>query len=275
MRTRAVWDGGNEMSSEEVMLEKDGFVSVVFLNRPPHNFFCERLLAELADCFENLDNDPNCRVIVLGSRGKSFCAGADFSSDHGDDRGRDGAKGIAAQAQRVYRQALRLFRIRKPIVAAVHGAAIGGGLGLALAADFRVTCPEARFSANFTRLGIHPGFGLTVTLPRLVGQSAASLMMLTSRRFGGADAVAIGLANVLVEQDAVLEASTELAGEIAECAPLATISTRRTMRANLADRVAEALEFELSAQSELMRTRDFTEGVKAMAERRAPKFTGN
>ena len=88
----------------------------------------------------------------------------------------------------LYIEGNRLFRTKKPIVAAMHGAAVGGGLGLAMVADFRVTCPEARFCANFTRLGFHPGFGLTVTLPAVIGPTKAALMFYTSRRVPGDEA---------------------------------------------------------------------------------------
>src|ERR1700738_550817 len=130
--------------------------------------------------------------------------------------------------------AVRIFRARKRIVAAVHGAAIGGGLGLAVSADFRVTCPEARFSANFTKLGFHPGFGLTVTLPELVGKNNAELIFYTSRRVTGEEATKMGLANVCVPQDQVRAEAMKLAAEIAECSPLGLLSTRATMRAGLA-----------------------------------------
>ena len=118
---------------------------------------------------------------------------------------------------------MRIFRNKKPIVAAVHGAAIGGGLGLAVSADFRVTCPEARFAANFTKLGFHPGFGLTVTLPELVGKNNAELIFYTSRRVTGEEAYRMGLANVLVPQDQVRAEAMKLAQEIAECSPLGLI----------------------------------------------------
>jgi enoyl-CoA hydratase/carnithine racemase len=155
---------------------------------------------------------------------------------------------------------------------AVHGAAVGGGLGLALAADFRVTCPEARFCANFTRLGFHPGFGLTTTLPEVIGKTNAALMLYTSRRVAGEEAYRMGLADVLVAQDQVRAAAQELAAEIAENAPLGLIATRATMRAGLADRVRVATEHELAEQTRLRLTDDFREGVKAMAERRVPSF---
>src|SRR5260221_2609728 len=109
--------------------------------------------------------DGGCRAVVLASQGKAFCAGANFGD--GSTLNRDGQR-PGEQSQSVghlYTEAVRLFRTKKPIIAAVHGAAVGGGLGLAMVADFRVTCPEARVSANFTRLRFHPRFGLTTTLP--------------------------------------------------------------------------------------------------------------
>ena len=167
-----------------------------------------------------------------------------------------------------------IFRAETPVVAAVQGAAIGGGLGLALSADFRVTCPEGRFSANFTKLGFHPGFGLTVTLPELIGRQRASLLMLTSRRIGGEQAAEWGLADVCVPLETVRSAALELAREIAACAPLAVVSTRTTLRTGLADRVARQTDHELVEQNWLRETEDWHEGVAAAAARREPAFRG-
>ena len=169
---------------------------------------------------------------------------------------------------------MRIFRAKKPIVAAVHGAAIGGGLGLALAADFRVTCPEARFAANFTKLGFHPGFGLTATLPELVGKNNAELIFYTSRRVTGEEATRMGLANVCVPQDQVRAEAMKLAAEIAECSPLGLLSTRATMRAGLADRVLAATNHELAEQTRLRATEDFKEGVKATERTPGRQFQG-
>jgi enoyl-CoA hydratase/carnithine racemase len=168
---------------------------------------------------------------------------------------------------------MRLFRSRKPLVAAVQGAAVGAGLGLALAADFRVTCPEARFCANFTRLGFHPGFGISVTLPRLVGEQQAALLLYTGQRIDGEQAQHIGLADVLVPTERLRAAALDLAGEIAASAPLAVESTRETLRLGLAERVRIANERELEIQREQFATEDFKEGVAAMAQRRLPSFT--
>jgi enoyl-CoA hydratase/carnithine racemase len=141
-------------------------------------------------------------------------------------------------------------------------------------ADFRVACPEARFAANFTRLGFHPGFGLTVTLPAVIGEAKAALMFYTSRRVSGEEAFSWGLADVLVPQADVRAAALKLAAEIAENSPLGLVSTRATMRGDIADRVLKATEHELKEQTRLRKTEDFKEGVKATAERRVPNFAG-
>jgi len=267
---------GNLMGQfKDIGVEKSGFVALLEIRRPPNNFFDIALIREIADALEGLDQDQGCRAVVLASQGKAFCAGANFGDGSAlDQAGRmpgDPARGMEGH---LYIEAVRLFRTAKPIIAAVHGAAVGGGLGLALIADFRVTCPEARFCANFTRLGFHPGFGLTTTLPAAIGTTNAALMFYTSRRFTGEDAYRMGLATVLVAQDEVRAAALKLAAEIADNAPLGVAATRATLRAGLAERVQAATEHELGEQRRLRQTADFREGVKAMAERRLPNFAG-
>jgi enoyl-CoA hydratase/carnithine racemase len=143
-----------------------------------------------------------------------------------------------------------------------------------LVPDLRVTCPEARFCANFTRLGFHPGFGLTHTLPALIGPSRAAMMFLTSRRIPGEEAYRLGLADVLVPQAEVRASAMHLAAEIAENAPLGVLETRATLRAGLAERVREATDIELAKQTRLRTTEDFKEGVDAVNQRRTPRFVG-
>ena len=171
-------------------------------------------------------------------------------------------------------EALASLTTKTPIIGAVQGAAIGGGLGLCLVPDFRVAAPEARFAANFTRLGFHPGFGLTHTLPALIGQQRANLMFYTSRRIKGEEAVAWGLADMLVPLAEVRGAAQALAAEIAENSPLGVRETRATMRQGLADAVRKATDHELVVQNELRQTEDFKEGIRAVGERRVPNFTG-
>lgn len=250
--------------STDILVAHEGHVAIVEMSRPPHNFLDLDFLCRLTQALEQLDADTQCRAVVLCSGVRAFSAGANFGDASGD--------GVAADPTPFYVQARKLFRTRKPIVAAVAGPAVGAGLGLAVVADFRIACAEARFCANFTRLGFHPGFGLSVTLPRLIGEQQAALLFYTGRRIGGEVAVAIGLADELVEQENVKKRAVELAHEIAISAPLAIETTRETLRLGLADRVTELNERELAIQREQFRTADFREGVIAMAERREPVF---
>ncbi len=244
----------------------DDFVATVEVRRPPNNHFDRDLIANLATVFERLDQDSRCRAIVLCSEGKHFCAGADLASSRPATGGDGGTH--------LYDEAVRLFATRTPSVAAVQGAAIGGGLGLALFPDFRVAAPEARFAANFARLGFHHGFGLTVTLPALVGQQRALEMLYTGRRVPGEEAFQIGLCDRLVPQAQLRDEAHALAREIAASAPLAVASIRETHRGDLAARIRIATDREKTEQDRLRTTADFREGVRATSERRAARFEG-
>lgn len=259
----------------DIAVDIADFVATIEIRRPPHNYFDYLLIRDIATALEALDQDPACRAVVLAAQGKAFCAGANFGDGSGvKPDGTVTGQVSRGQAGHLYREAVRLFRTAKPIVGAIHGAAVGGGLGLAMVADFRVTCPEARFSANFTRLGIIPGFGLTARLPDVIGPTNAALMFYTGRRFTGDDALRMGLADVLAPREQVRDAATELAREMAISSPLGVAETRAILRRGLADRIAAATEKELEVQTRLRQTSDFQEGVKAMAERRPPSFAG-
>lgn len=251
----------------EIKASRSGFVGIVEIDRPPLNFFDVALVDRLLLEMQALDADPDCRAIVLAAAGKVFCAGADFGGGIDPEEG-------ARIAKALYGNAVGLFEIATPIVAAVQGPAIGGGLGLALTADFRVTSEIARFSANFAVLGMHCGFGISKTLPRLVGQNAAALMLYTGRRLTGTQAYEIGLADQLVDPGNERDAALKLATEIASNAPIAVQDMRRTLRAGLAADVRRALENELEQQRRHMTTADFREGIRAASKREAPAFAG-
>jgi enoyl-CoA hydratase/carnithine racemase len=244
-------------------------VVVTEIDKPPHNHVSVQLITDLADAFEALDAEPQCRAIVLASAGKAFCGGADLQAPGGLS-----SSGAMEGINPLYTQAVRLFAAKKPIVAAVQGSAVGAGLGLGLVADFRVASPEARFSANFVKLGFHPGFGISHTLPRVVGQQRAALMMLTGRRLKAEEAAAWGLVDQLSSGESLRPDAIDLAEEIAENAPLAVQSTRATLRAELAAAVRAQTDIEFREQSWLRATADFAEGVRAVAERRPGAFVG-
>jgi 2-(1,2-epoxy-1,2-dihydrophenyl)acetyl-CoA isomerase len=251
------------VSGADVTVEQVGaHVGVVQLNRPPNNYFDTALIVGVAEAYEELDRSGWCRAIVLGSEGRHFCAGLDFAANAGQD--------IAA----LYSAALRLFAAPLPVVAAVQGAAIGGGCGLALSADFRVATAQSRFSANFSRLGFHHGFALTVTLPAAVGGQAAADLLLSGRRVRGEQALALGLCDRLAGEDDLLAEAIAYAGELAAAGPLALRSIRATLRSGLVEKARLAMEHEYAEQTWLRGTADFAEGLRAAAEMRDPVFRG-
>jgi 2-(1,2-epoxy-1,2-dihydrophenyl)acetyl-CoA isomerase len=245
-------------------------VATVEFERGARNHFDAALIAGLADTFERLDADVDARAIVLCSSGRHFCAGADLPGALSG-----GEQSVAGSTGSLYEEAARLFGARTPIVAAVQGAAVGGGLGLALVADFRVAGPSTRFIANFSRLGLHQGFGITVTLPAVVGTQRAQEMLYTGRAVAGEEAARFGLCDRLAADDGVRSTAHGFAAEIAASAPLAVVSIRQTLRGDLVDRVRAATALEQAEQIKLAATADFVEGVSATAERREPRFTGS
>ncbi len=244
----------------------DDLVAEVEIHRPPNNFFDQDLIAALAAAIEELDERDDCRAVVLCSEGKHFCAGANLNASR---------PATGTPQRHLYDEAVRLFETRTPVVAAIQGAAIGGGLGLALMPDFRVACAEARFAANFARLGFIQGFGLTVTLPRLVGRQRAMELLYTGRRVKGEEAYRIGLCDEFVACEEVRTRARTLAREIAASAPLAVRSIRQTLRGQLASEIRAATDHEKVEQDRLRQTADFAEGVRAMTQRRRPRFVGS
>lgn len=264
-------DGIASPAGADVTVEHEGPVGVVTLRRPPHNLLTEPALRRLADAVESLAG--TVRAAVLCSEGRSFCAGADFRSREAPDPA--SGTGFEAVTGAFYRQAVRMFASAVPVVAAIQGAAVGAGFGLALACDLRVVEDSGWFQANFVRLGIHPGFALSALLPRAVGPQRAADLFLTGRRVNAEEARRIGLAERLVADGEGRSAAVALAQEIAAGAPLAVASTRATLRAGLAELAARAMEHELAEQAALAGTADAAEGVSAMLERRSPRFTGS
>jgi 2-(1,2-epoxy-1,2-dihydrophenyl)acetyl-CoA isomerase len=249
------------MSDISVAQEGD-HIAIVRLCRPPNNFFDSELIGELADAYEALADAGWCRVIVLTSEGKNFCAGLDFGGNSHQD--------IAV----LYGNALRLFAAPLPVVAAVQGSAIGGGCGLAMSADFRVAAPSSRFSTNFAQLGFHHGFALSVTLPETVGRQHAADLLYSGRRVGGEEASTMGLCDELAGEADLLDRAVAKATAVAASGPLAVRAIRATLREGLVERARLAMAHECAEQERLRTTADFAEGIRASAERREPRFSG-
>jgi enoyl-CoA hydratase/carnithine racemase len=251
----------------DVHVALSGATAVVEIRRPPHNFFDAPLIKCLADAFKDIDADPQARAILLCSEGRSFCAGHDFKGDSSDEARRE-ARGM------LYAGALQMFACDTPVVAAIQGAAIGGGLGLAMVGDFRMAAAEAKFAAPFVKLGLSPGFGLTYTLPRTIGEQKAALLTYTGRRIDGQVAFDWGLVDELVPADRLRAAALALADEIAAAAPLAVVASRRALRRGLAEEVRLAMDRESADQQFLSATLDCAEGTRAAMEKRDARFVG-
>jgi len=237
-------------------------VAEVEMHRPPANYFDAALLSGVVAAVAWAAGAA-ARAVVLCSEGRHFCAGLDFAATEKPE-----PSALAA----LYGIAHSLVDGPLPLVAAVQGAAVGGGLGLALAADFRVAAPSTRFAANFARLGFHQGFGLSLTLPAIVGHQRALELLTTGRRVEGPEALAIGLCDRL--EDDPRAGARALAAELAGSAPLAVRSIRSTLRREVVDGFAAMVEHERSEQVRLMETADFHEGIAASMARRPPVFRG-
>lgn len=245
-----------------LVIGREGAVATIRLAQPPHNFFTFEMIEGIANALAEFDADSSVRVTLLSAEGKSFCAGADFTKSSG------------VSAKDVYGQAARIFDRHKPLVAAVGGAAVGGGLGLAMSADFRIANANAGFHANFANIGLHPGFALTATLPAIVGAHRARELLLTARRVDGAEALVLGLVDRLSAPDTLNAEAMAYAQQIAANAPLALKTIGAAVQRVRGDEARAAMAAELAEQTILFATKDFREGVRASVERRPAQFQG-
>jgi 2-(1,2-epoxy-1,2-dihydrophenyl)acetyl-CoA isomerase len=222
------------------------------------------LIRALVSDLRTLEDDRSCRAVLLTSADRHFSIGATGKLF-------DAPSWSTAD---LYEQLPELFRFSKPMVALIRGAAVGGGLGLAMLADFRHAEEGASFAANFTRLGFHPGFGLSVTLPRVVGRQASIDILMSGRRIDAAEACRVGLCDQMSAAGTGYDAARELAARLAATAPLAARSVKATLNQGFAATLSTALARELAEQTRLKQTKDFTEGVAAARDRREPRFLG-
>lgn len=245
-----------------IEIHREDAVALLTLNRPDkRNAVNDEMRAELTAAFAAFDADPSLRVVVLTGAGTAFCAGGDLSASAVPDPDRP-------------RIIEPLDKFAKPVIAAVNGVALGGGLELALACDLRIASHNARFALPEVRLGSLPGSGGTQRLPAVVGPSLAAQMILTGEPIDAARALAAGLVSELCAPDKLLDTALAHARAIARNAPLAVIAAKRLLRAAAATHDAERLDFERRLFNELARTEDRNEGRRAFREKRDPVFKG-
>lgn len=242
-----------------------GGVGIVRLDAPPNNYLSTSIVSELVTSYQSVV-DGGGRAIVLCASGRHFCAGVSLSSKL--------AEASPDDAFEMYDFIPALFDLPIPVVAAVQGAAIGAGLGLAMTADFRVASGNTRFSAPFTRLGFFHGFGLSVSLPDAVRADVAREMLYAGVEVRGERAYAVGLCSRLTGDGEIFDAAMSMATELAGVAPLSLYEARRMMRGPLIADLQAALDNERQQQRRFIGSDDFKEGLRAASERRRPIFTG-
>jgi 2-(1,2-epoxy-1,2-dihydrophenyl)acetyl-CoA isomerase len=253
---------------------KDG-IAILTLNRPERlNALGDTLRDDLLDAVTRTAADTQVRVMVLTGAGKGFCAGGDVKAmNESREAGRERPvlEKIAPARDRTL---LAMRDAPQPIIAAVNGAAAGAGMNLALACDLRIASSAAKFSQAFVKRGLHPDWGGTYFLPRVVGMAKACELIFTGDLIDAQEALRLGLVSRVVAPEELMPAAHELAWKIAAGPPLAIRLAKRALYHNADCDLRQALEFETFAQNVCQDTEDAREGVRAFVEKRAPVFRG-
>jgi enoyl-CoA hydratase/carnithine racemase len=250
-------------------------VVVVTMNRPErYNAMTNTMFDELEHMALAFNAEDDCRVVILTGAGKAFCAGYDLAD--ADLLPGLGAMGMLDQQERAARSLLAVRSMRVPVIAAVNGAAAGGGMSLALAADIRLASTSAKFNAAFVRIGLSAGdLGASWLLTRLIGPAATSEICFTGRMVAADEALELGLVNSLSEPDDLLDTAFALAASIVSNSPGGVQLSKRALQANMEiSSYAAALELENRGQALLTRGSDMPEALAAFREKRQPVFTG-
>jgi enoyl-CoA hydratase/carnithine racemase len=259
--------------SEPIRYTRQDDVGILTLDRPDQrNSMTPELLDAFAAVAARARADAEIRALVITGTGPVFSAGADLRSTLQRTDGDHAAPNERSFG--MYEPFLSLLDVAVPVIGALNGHAIGGGFGLALVCDLRIGALEAKYGANFVRLGIAPGMAISYLLPRLIGPARASELLLTGRLVDGREAERIGILNRAVPAADVMAEAMALAKEIAAAAPRAVRATKRALRRGLELAARDAARFESYAQAETLATEDAREGISALLEKRTPRFTG-
>ena len=267
-----------ESTTEELLVENKGRIVVITLNRPERmNAISRDMLQQLSEKVTEANRDPEVRCIVLTGAGRGFCAGLDLV-----DAGKGGIGGGSGDGNNRPKQLFDLrdapinvmWNIDTPIVCALNGAAAGYGMDIALLCDMRVAGESAKMAAVTAKRNVVPESGGTWLLPRLIGWAKASELYYRGRVVGSAECLEIGLVNIVVADDKVMETAMEWAQEIADNAPLAVQTTKRMMRMGLEESYDTAVDHLMVHLAGMFQSEDFKEGVQSFLEKRKPEFTG-
>ena len=264
-------------AAELVLETREGDVVTLTLNDPERrNAMGEAMGRAFAARCERLERDASVRALLRAGAGRAFSAGGDLDMlERLTERASAGARSEVRDFMRAYYGLfLAVRRLPCPTIAALHGHALGAGLGVALGCDVRLVAREAKLGLNFVRLGLNPGMGSSWTLPRLVGPSLAAELLYTGRLIDGEEAARIGLASRALPAVEVPGAARALAAEIAANAPLAVQGARRALRASLANDLDAQLALEADEQAQCYASADMREGLAATRGGRAPVFQG-
>jgi enoyl-CoA hydratase/carnithine racemase len=265
------------MTFEKIQVTvEDGGIATLLLNDPDsRNAMTPDMGEAMVAAVERLRGDPGVRVVLVTGAGRSFSAGGNLAM-LARDAGLSGDEGpsMKGSPKDFYSRFLSIRRLEVPTIAVINGHAIGAGLCFALGCDMRIAAREAKMGMTFVRLGIHPGMGATHLLPRLVGSAVACELLFSGRVFDAAEAARLGLVNRVVNGDALGDAARQLAEEIAGAGPIAVRMTKRAIYQGLSHNLEESLELEALQQGVTFGTEDAKEGIRAMMEKREPRFAG-
>ena len=259
---------------DPVIVKRDGPVATVVLNRPEKlNAFDGALRDGMTSLLPEVLVDPQILVVVITGAGRAFCAGADIGYMRGLLQSGDWATAEAlVEAGRTLVTAIR--QSAKPVIASVNGPAAGGGANLALACDMRIASDRASIGQTFSRIGLHPDWGATYFLPRLIGTSRALELFWSGEVIDAGRAAGLGLFNRVVPHDALEHETRALAEALAARPPLAVALAKRATYESESRSLAAMLETELQHQKQCFRSHDATEGLEAFLEKRPPRFAG-
>jgi 2-(1,2-epoxy-1,2-dihydrophenyl)acetyl-CoA isomerase len=253
---------------------KDG-VATLTLNRPERlNALGDTLRDDLQDAVTRASEDPDVRVMIVTGAGKGFCSGGDVKAMNERKESGGGRPIMEKVAPGRDRTVLALRDSPKPVIAAVNGAAAGAGMNLALCCDMRLASTAAKFSQAFVRRGLHPDWGGTYFLPRVVGAAKACELIFTGEVIDAQEALRLGIVSAVYAPEELLPAAHALARRIADGPPIAIRLAKRAIYHNLDSDLRQALEFETFAQNICFDTEDAAEGIRAFVEKRSPSFRG-